>query len=130
MADAAELEGLDKVIAWVKNIYIFGLFEGETGEEAPWYLKPVRLPLFFYGCWRWFCCCCGIVGGGVVVHHMPVSTATHPPSPPPYTYSSMRVTDHRRGCEGGGESIALGARRRLSSASTPGVPHPPAITVW
>lgn len=41
-ADVAELEGLDKVIAWVKNIYIFGLFEGETGEEAPWYLKPVR----------------------------------------------------------------------------------------
>lgn len=43
MADAGELEGLDKVIAWVKNIYIFGLFEGETGEEAPWYLKPVSL---------------------------------------------------------------------------------------
>lgn len=41
MADVAELEGLDKAIAWVKNIYIFGLFEGETGEEAPWYLKPV-----------------------------------------------------------------------------------------
>ena len=41
MADAGELEGLDKVVAWVKNIYIFGLFEGETGEEAPWYLKPV-----------------------------------------------------------------------------------------
>ncbi|CAN0358246.1 unnamed protein product, partial [Hapterophycus canaliculatus] len=41
MADVAELEGLDKVVAWVKNIYIFGLFEGETGEEAPWYLKPV-----------------------------------------------------------------------------------------
>ena len=44
MADVGELEGLDKVIAWVKNIYIFGLFEGETGEEAPWYLKPVRRP--------------------------------------------------------------------------------------
>lgn len=42
MADVGELEGLDKAIAWVKNIYIFGLFEGETGEEAPWYLKPVR----------------------------------------------------------------------------------------
>lgn len=38
-----ELEGLDKVIAWAKNIYIFGLFEGETGEEAPWYLKPVSV---------------------------------------------------------------------------------------
>ena len=43
MAEVGELEGLDKAIAWVKNIYIFGLFEGETGEEAPWYLKPVRL---------------------------------------------------------------------------------------
>lgn len=42
MAEVGELEGLDKAIAWVKNIYIFGLFEGETGEEAPWYLKPVR----------------------------------------------------------------------------------------
>lgn len=42
MADIGELEGIDKAIAWVKNIYIFGLFEGETGEEAPWYLKPVR----------------------------------------------------------------------------------------
>lgn len=52
MADAAELEGLDKVIAWVKNIYIFGLFEGETGEEAPWYLKPVSRP---FG---------GVAGGG------------------------------------------------------------------
>lgn len=43
MADEGELEGLDKAIAWIKSIYIFGLFEGETGQEAPWYLKPVRI---------------------------------------------------------------------------------------
>lgn len=42
-----DLEGLDKVRAWLQNIYIFGLFEGATGQEAPWYLKPVRY-FFFY----------------------------------------------------------------------------------
>lgn len=42
MENAEELEGLEKLRAWVKSIYIFGLFEGQTGQEAPWYLKPVR----------------------------------------------------------------------------------------
>lgn len=58
MADVAELEGLDKVVAWVKNIYIFGLFEGETGEEAPWYLKPVsrRSPCRVVLLWWWWWC--------------------------------------------------------------------------
>eukprot|EP00752_Nemacystus_decipiens_P006297 g5677.t1 len=51
MADAGEQEGLDRVIAWVKNIYIFGLFEGETGEEAPWYLKPlITFPIMITVC--------------------------------------------------------------------------------
>ncbi|CAM9761054.1 unnamed protein product [Scytosiphon promiscuus] len=51
MADVAELEGIDKVVAWVKNIYIFGLFEGETGEEAPWYLKPlITFPIMITIC--------------------------------------------------------------------------------
>ncbi|CAM9130989.1 unnamed protein product [Ectocarpus sp. 4 AP-2014] len=50
-ADVDELEGLDKVIAWAKNIYIFGLFEGETGEEAPWYLKPlITFPIMITIC--------------------------------------------------------------------------------
>lgn len=51
MADVDELEGVDKVIAWAKNIYIFGLFEGETGEEAPWYLKPlITFPIMITIC--------------------------------------------------------------------------------
>ncbi|CAN0047650.1 unnamed protein product, partial [Discosporangium mesarthrocarpum] len=39
-AEGEELFGLDKVVKWARGIYIFGLFEGETGQEAPWYLKP------------------------------------------------------------------------------------------
>jgi len=50
MAKAGEeqLEGLDYWIAKLKSFYFFGLFEGETGEEAPWYLKPsITFPLAF-----------------------------------------------------------------------------------
>lgn len=51
MADEGELEGLDKAIAWIKGIYIFGLFEGETGQEAPWYLKPlITFPIMIAIC--------------------------------------------------------------------------------
>ena len=35
-------------LAKLKSFYFFGLFEGETGEEAPWYLKPsITFPLAF-----------------------------------------------------------------------------------
>jgi hypothetical protein len=41
-------EGLEGWIDTVKNYYFFGFFEGETGEEAPWYLKPsITFPIAF-----------------------------------------------------------------------------------
>ena len=41
-------EGLEGWIETVKNYYFFGFFEGETGEEAPWYLKPsITFPIAF-----------------------------------------------------------------------------------
>lgn len=41
-------EGLQGFITTLKGWYFFGFFEGETGEEAPWYLKPmITFPLAF-----------------------------------------------------------------------------------
>ena len=35
-------------IAKAKNFYFFGLFEGETGQQAPWFLRPsITFPLAF-----------------------------------------------------------------------------------
>lgn len=32
----------------IKGFYFFGLFEGETGERAPWFLRPsITFPLAF-----------------------------------------------------------------------------------
>lgn len=43
-----ELEGLEFWIAKAKKFYFFGLFEGETGEKAPWFLRPsITFPLAF-----------------------------------------------------------------------------------
>ncbi|CAM9402336.1 unnamed protein product [Phaeothamnion confervicola] len=43
-----EAEGFAKVLQWFKSIYVFGLFEGQTGEEAPWYLRPlITFPIMF-----------------------------------------------------------------------------------
>lgn len=45
---APEKEGLEGWIETVQNYYFFGFFEGETGEEAPWYLKPsITFPIAF-----------------------------------------------------------------------------------
>lgn len=45
---APQKEGLEGWIETVKNYYFFGFFEGETGEEAPWYLKPsITFPIAF-----------------------------------------------------------------------------------
>jgi len=45
---APEKEGLEGWVETVKNWYFFGFFEGETGEEAPWYLKPsITFPIAF-----------------------------------------------------------------------------------
>merc|ERR1712194_678588 len=43
-----EKEGIEGFVVWIKNSYFFGLFEGETDQEAPWYLKPnITFPLAF-----------------------------------------------------------------------------------
>lgn len=43
-----EKEGIEGWIETAKGWYFFGFFEGETGEEAPWYLKPsITFPLAF-----------------------------------------------------------------------------------
>ena len=43
-----ELEGWEWAVAKVKSFYFFGLFEGETGERAPWFLRPsITFPIAF-----------------------------------------------------------------------------------
>jgi FKBP-type peptidyl-prolyl cis-trans isomerase len=43
-----ELEGIEWALAKVKTFYFFGLFEGETGERAPWFLRPsITFPIAF-----------------------------------------------------------------------------------
>jgi len=45
---APEKEGIEGWIETIQNYYFFGFFEGETGEEAPWYLKPsITFPIAF-----------------------------------------------------------------------------------
>jgi hypothetical protein len=43
-----EKEGLEGWIEKAKGYYFFGFFEGETGEKAPWYLRPsITFPIAF-----------------------------------------------------------------------------------
>ena len=43
-----EKEGLEGMIEKAKEWYIFGIFEGETGQEAPWILRPsITFPIAF-----------------------------------------------------------------------------------
>lgn len=43
-----EKEGVEWAIDKIKSSYFFGFFEGETGQEAPWYLKPsITFPIAF-----------------------------------------------------------------------------------
>jgi len=43
-----EKEGLEWVKDKIQNIYIFGIFEGETGQKAPWFLTPsITFPIAF-----------------------------------------------------------------------------------
>mmetsp|Transcript_4648 Transcript_4648/g.6045 ORF Transcript_4648/g.6045 Transcript_4648/m.6045 type:complete len:311 (-) Transcript_4648:183-1115(-) len=45
---ANEKEGLEGWIEKAKEFYFFGFFEGETGEEAPWILRPsITFPIAF-----------------------------------------------------------------------------------
>eukprot|EP00977_Amphora_coffeiformis_P014007 scaffold3823_cov195-Amphora_coffeaeformis.AAC.17 len=46
--DIPQEEGFAGFIQKAKNFYFFGLFEGETGERAPWFLRPsITFPLAF-----------------------------------------------------------------------------------
>lgn len=46
--EANKKEGIEGMIAKFKTFYFFGFFEGETGQEAPWYLRPsITFPLAF-----------------------------------------------------------------------------------
>lgn len=41
-------EGFEGFLEKAKNFYFFGLFEGETGERAPWFLRPsITFPIAF-----------------------------------------------------------------------------------
>ena len=43
-----EKEGLEGWIEKAKGFYFFGFFEGETGEQAPWILRPsITFPIAF-----------------------------------------------------------------------------------
>ncbi|KAL7570378.1 hypothetical protein ACA910_017216 [Epithemia clementina (nom. ined.)] len=43
-----EKEGLEAFIDKIRTSYFYGLFEGETGQQAPWYLRPsITFPLAF-----------------------------------------------------------------------------------
>ena len=65
-----EKEGIEWVVDKVKNSYFFGLFEGETGQEAPWYLKPsITFPIAFLvvGAAFW----ASLAGGAISERGMP-----------------------------------------------------------
>lgn len=43
-----EREGFDGWLDKARNYYFFGFFEGETGEQAPWFLRPsITFPIAF-----------------------------------------------------------------------------------
>jgi FK506-binding protein 1 len=45
---AGQKEGLEGFIERAKSFYFFGFFEGETGQTAPWYLRPsITFPIAF-----------------------------------------------------------------------------------
>jgi hypothetical protein len=46
--DPKPKEGFAGMLEKAKDFYFFGLFEGETGEKAPWFLRPsITFPLAF-----------------------------------------------------------------------------------
>lgn len=65
-----EKHGIEGFVDWIKGSYFFGLFEGETGQEAPWYLKPnITFPLAFLviGAAFW----ASLAGGAISERGMP-----------------------------------------------------------
>lgn len=48
MQQVDEKEGLEGLIEKVRTSYFFGFFEGETGQKAPWFLRPsITFPIAF-----------------------------------------------------------------------------------
>ena len=46
--EGPEKEGLEGFIEKAKNFYFFGFVEGETGQQAPWILRPsITFPIAF-----------------------------------------------------------------------------------
>jgi len=67
-----EKEGIEGFVEWIRGSYFFGLFEGETGQEAPWYLKPnITFPIAFFivGAAFWV----SLAGGAISERGMPVT---------------------------------------------------------
>lgn len=67
-----EKEGIEGFVDWIKGSYFFGLFEGETGQEAPWYLKPsITFPIAFLvvGAAFW----ASLLGGAIRERGMPTT---------------------------------------------------------
>lgn len=67
-----EKEGIAGFIDWIQGSYFFGLFEGETGQEAPWYLKPsITFPIAFLvvGAAFW----ASLAGGAIRERGMPTT---------------------------------------------------------
>lgn len=67
-----EKEGIAWLVDKIRTSYFFGLFEGETGQEAPWYLKPsITFPIAFLvvGIAFW----ASIVGGAISERGMPTT---------------------------------------------------------
>ena len=67
-----EREGIDGFIDWIRGSYFFGLFEGETGQVAPWYLTPsITFPIAFavVGLAFWV----SLAGGAISERGMPTT---------------------------------------------------------
>mmetsp|Transcript_45752 Transcript_45752/g.103315 ORF Transcript_45752/g.103315 Transcript_45752/m.103315 type:complete len:296 (-) Transcript_45752:74-961(-) len=48
LAKAADREGLEGLLDWVKSIYVFGFFDAPEGGQLPWYLRPIiTFPVMF-----------------------------------------------------------------------------------
>lgn len=70
--EGPEKEGLEGFIEKAKNFYFFGLFEGETGQQAPWYLRPsITFPIAFVVVGATFYVT--LAGGGISERGAPVT---------------------------------------------------------
>lgn len=65
-------EGLEGFLEKAKNFYFFGLFEGETGQKAPWFLRPsITFPIAFVVVGAAFYVT--LLGGGIYERGAPVT---------------------------------------------------------